>query len=416
MKQLFAYNEGKRIGTLTVDAENTYSFEYDESWDEFDLSLSMPISQKKFGNKITLSFFENLLPEGEAKRTIEFHKKIKTVYDFLDSFGQDLAGAIIVTESENVRLPGNPNEKSEMDMAEIYLAIEEKRSVIEVLSDLNPGYLSLAGAQDKFPAIYENGKFYLPKNGGATTHIVKVPIVRSGIIGSVYNEYFCMKLASAVGLNIPNCFIVEGSDNNPLYVIERYDRIISKEKVTRIHQQDFCQALGFLSSNKYEHNGGPSFKDCYELLLLETDPNKRYQFASQLLDWLCFNLLIGNNDAHAKNISLLFENKKIALAPFYDLLSTEIYAKLKRELSFQIGDRSLGINIGKNQFNLLEKNLGIKENALVKRMLELTEKILEKKDRLLKEITKEFKGASVVKKIDDFILNRIKSLKIQGIS
>lgn len=415
MKKLFAFYEGKRVGTLTVDAENTYSFEYDESWNEFDLSLSMPISQKKFGNKITLSLFENLLPEGEAKRTIEFHKKIKTVYEFLDNFGQDLAGAIVVTENENFKFSGNLNEKSEIDMAEIYLAIEEKRSVIEVISDLNPGYLSLAGAQDKFPAIYEKGKFYLPKGGGATTHIVKVPIVRSGISGSVFNEYFCMRLAFEVGLKVPNCFIVIAPHGDPLYVIERYDRIISKEKVSRVHQQDFCQALGFLSSNKYEHKGGPSFKDCYDLILTKTDSNKRYEFASQLLDWLCFNLLIGNNDAHAKNISLLFENKKIALAPFYDILSTEIYPKLNREFSFQIGDRDLGINIGKNQFNLLERKLEIKENALVNRMVKLQERVLEQKDKLLKDTLDEFKDASVAKRINDFISNRIKGLKIQGI-
>ena len=415
MKKLFAFFEGKLIGTIIKDEEDVYSFEYDEEWKEFDLSLSMPVSQKKFGNKITLSFFENLLPEGEVKKSLEFHHKIKSVYDFLDHFGQDLAGALVVSDNPNFPGQAAPLEKIEIDMGRVYQAIKDKSSVAEALSEMNPGYLSLAGAQDKFPAIYEEGRFFLPKNGGATTHIVKTPILRSGIEDSVFNEYFCMTLASKIGLNVPKCFIVKGPSNDHLFVIERYDRVKSNHEIKRIHQQDFCQALGYLSTNKYEHMEGPSFKDCFDLILTNVDPITRYQCLSQLLDWLCFNFLIGNNDAHGKNLSLLLKDNRITLAPFYDLISTEIYPKLLRKFSFKIGDRDIGHEIGKNQFNLLEKSLGIKENVLVNKIKEMGTRILENKDEILKSIAEKYGKVSTVHKINDFILRRIKGLKNQRI-
>jgi len=413
MNRLYAFFEGKLIGVLTQDEENIYSFEYDQNWNGFDLSLAMPVSQKKFGNKITLSFFENLLPEGEVKKSIELHQKIKGTFEFLDHFGHDLAGAIIVTDDLTYIHSIDPKDNLKVEMAKIYNVIEEKGSVVEAISDMNPGYLSLAGAQDKFPAIYKEGHFYLPKKGGATTHIIKTPIVRSGVTDSVFNEFFCMSLAKKVGLNVPNIFILHGK--SPLYVIERYDRVESDNLVLRIHQQDFCQALGLGSNQKYESKNGPSFKDCYDLLLNEISPSERFNSATQLLDWLCFNILIGNNDSHAKNISILFKEGKLILAPFYDLLSTEIYPKLSKDFSFFIGDRKEGNKIGKNQFNQLEEDLGIKQNALIDRMLNVQEKVLGHKKELMDSINEDFGNIKILKRIDDFILNRIKSLSKQGI-
>ena len=374
----------------------------------------MPLQKEFFGNKVTLSFFENLLPEGEVRSTIERNHQLKGTYDLLKSFGRDCAGAVMVSPNkESPFQKTEKNLKSKIQMEEIFQAIEEKRSVAEVVANHNPGYLSIAGAQDKFVSIYEKGEFFLPKNGQPTTHIVKVPIYRSGVIESVYNEYYCMKLAKRVGLNVPHCEVLNDK-KHPLFILERYDRK-TKQKVTRIHQQDFCQAQGVVSENKYESNGGPSLKDNYQLIKSNVTIAKRSKALFEYLDWISFNLLIGNNDSHSKNISFLLSNGKIELAPFYDLLCTEIYPKLKRNFSFVIGDRDGASRVGKNQLEMVDNELGLKQGTMVQRVLGMSEKLMKEKDVLAQEIMKKLPKANIPKRIADLIGKRCKSLTRQGL-
>ena len=298
-------------------------------------------------------------------------------------------------------------------MEKIFRAIEEKRSVTEVIANHNPGYLSIAGAQDKFVSIYENGKFFLPKNGLPTTHIVKVPINHSGIKESVYNEYYSMKLAKLVGLNIPHCEVL-GDERHPLYIIERYDRKRGQH-VTRIHQQHFCQAQGVVSEKKYEANGGPSLKDNYQLIKSNVTITKRSKAIFAYLDWLCFNLLIGNDDSHSKNISLLLLDGKIELAPFYDLICTAIYPRLKRNFSFKMGNRDDASRVRKNQFAMLDIDLGLKQGTFGQRALAMSDRLMQVKDGLAEEFKREFPHSKIAKRIAELIRDRCTSLHRQGL-
>jgi serine/threonine-protein kinase HipA len=373
----------------------------------------MPLQKENFGNKITLSFFENLLPEGEARDALEKSQGTKSTYDFLKKFGKDCAGAIIVSDKEESPFGrGHKKKEIKIEMSEIFKAIDEKRSVAEVIANLDPGYLSIAGAQDKFSAIFRSGEFYLPTDGLPTTHIVKVPIYRSGVKESVYNEYYCMRLARLVGLNVPECHIID-HEEHPLYITERYDRKLGKE-VKRIHQQDFCQAQGLVSEYKYEAKGGPTLRDNYQLIKSNVTISKRSKAIFNYLDWVCFNLLIGNNDSHSKNLSFLLNNGKIELAPFYDLLCTAIYPKLKKDFSFVIGDRNDASKVGKNQFEITDKGLGLKRGTMERRAIQMSEKLFAHKDVLADEIKAELPHIKIVKRISDLIEKRCKSLKRQG--
>lgn len=418
MKKLNVFYEEKVVGTLFRDEDLIYSFSYSENWlkdkTAFQLSLAMPLRKEKFGNKVTLSFFENLLPEGEARDALEKGHDLEGTYGLLENFGNDCAGAIIISANEESPFQvGEEDVKYKIEMDDIFKAIEEKRSVAEVIANLNPGYLSIAGAQDKFVAIYENGNFYLPQNGRPTTHIVKVPIYRSGVKESVYNEYYCMSLAKLVGLHVPNCEVLDDK-KHPLFIIERYDR--KKEAyVKRIHQQDFCQAQGFISEEKYEAKGGPSLKDNYNLIKTNVTVTKRTKALFDYLDWVSFNLLIGNNDSHSKNISFLLVEGKIELAPFYDLLCTAIYSKLRRNFSFKIGDRDDASRIGKKQFEDIDDQLGLKAGTMASRALLMSEKLMENKDELAKKLSEELPHAKIFKRISDLIADRCKSLGRQGL-
>lgn len=416
--KLYVYFENQKVGTLIRDEDLVYSFSYEDSWLEsktsFALSIAMPLSQKTFQNKITLSFFENLLPEGDLRTTIEKDHQIKGTFEFLENFGQDCAGAFVISKTEIEPLII----KDSMDLVEvplrtIYTAISNGKSVADVIATLDPGYLSLAGAQDKFPAVFKEGRFYLPKDGSPTTHIIKTPILREGIKESVYNEYYCMQLAQKIGLTVPPCDVLQGP--HPLFITERYDRIKIKKNIHRIHQQDFCQAQGLPSDFKYEAKGGPSISQNYELILKNVPPKKRLQNIESYLDWICFNLLIGNNDSHSKNISFLFHEGKNELAPFYDLVCTAIYPTLKKDFAFLIGDRTDFSQIGLNQFKLLETQLKIKPGTFQTRMNAVILKIKENKNAVAESIENRFPEVKIVDNISKLIDRRIKGLRQQGV-
>ena len=415
MSSLKVYFENELVGILTKHRDLTYSFDYEESWQKnsksFALSLAMPLTQRKYGNRTTLSFFENLLPEGEVRDHFERVYKVREPFDFLKKFGRDCAGAVIVTDREDYKFSGNTDDSTELDLFRLNQAIADHESVADVVSETNPGYLSLAGAQDKFPAIYRNGTFYIPNNGAPTTHIVKTPIWRSGVRDSVYNEYYCMRLAKAVGLPVPNCEIVELE--HPLFVIERYDRYNEGSETHRIHQQDFCQAQGLTSESKYEDRGGPSLKDNFDLIQAKVAVRKRTESLRLYMDWVCFNLLIGNNDSHSKNISFLLVNGRIELTPFYDLMSTALYPKLKKAFSFKIGGRDAFHQIGKNQFEDLERDVRLKKGAWLKRLVIMDNKLREAKEQLAHEMSLEYKKVKIFGQINDLISERSKGLKNQ---
>lgn len=417
MRKLNVFYKQKLVGVLAQDEQLVYSFTYDQSWltdpECFQLSLAMPLQAEPFGNKVTLSFFENLLPEAEARDALEKSHEATGTFGLLEKFGKDCAGAVIVTSESTSPFIKEQGQQMMIEMDQIYQALEERRSVAEVVAGLDPGYLSIAGAQDKFSAIYKEQKLYLPAVGNPTTHIIKVPIYRSGVKGSVYNEYFCMQLAKRVGINVPHCKVLD-HNKYPLYIIERYDRS-GGEIVSRLHQQDFCQAQGVVSENKYEIKGGPTIQDNYELIKKNVVISKRTKALFDYLDWIAFNLLIGNNDSHSKNISFLLKDGKIELAPFYDLLCTAIYPKLKKNFSFFIGQRDDMSTIGKNQFDQLDKQLGLKVGTMSARMVSMSESLLEKKENVIKEVLEQFSGAKIILQISQLIEKRCKSLKRQGL-
>lgn len=142
---------------------------------------------------------------------------------------------------------------------------------------------------------------------------------------------------------------------------------------------------------------------------------KRIHALQEFLSWISFNLLIGNNDSHSKNLSLLLVNNKNELAPFYDLLCTEIYESLDKDFSFRIGDRYNFSKIGLNQFTLLEEELGIKKGAFTQRIKNTRELILTHKDRVLEQLMDKHPLAKIPKCISALIAKRAKGLHQQGV-
>lgn len=416
MKELEVYYERHLVGRLRQSDELVLSFQYEKDWlarlERFPLSFAMPLSTQEFGNKTTLSFFENLLPEGAVLDTIQSEQKIGGTFDFLARYGSDCAGAIILSKPGQATAPSK-HRKIPIEMQRVYDAITDKHSVASAFA-AQEGYLSLAGAQDKFAAKVEGDKLFLPGGGEATTHIVKVPIQHSKIKDSVFNEYYCMKLAEKIGLPTAKTSILEGP--HPLLLVERYDRYFDQDQhVHRLHQQDFCQAQGVVSDNKYESKGGPTLKQNYLMILKEIPAKRKLASAQLYLQWICFNLIIGNHDSHSKNISFLLTGNGIEIAPFYDLLCTTIYPSLTRNFSFKIGGRDDFSRIGKNQIEILESDLGLKKGVFLNQLKNMQNSIAKHKNRLAEEMNQKYPGVKIFKRLVEEIEGRCRSLKMQGI-
>jgi serine/threonine-protein kinase HipA len=200
--------------------------------------------------------------------------------------------------------------------------------------------LSLAGAQEKIALAYIDGAWCVPLNGAPSTHILKPGYPGESRFPDIaVNEYICMQLALKLGLPVPETMLLD-IQGIPVFCIARYDRTIAeiagKASIRRIHQEDFCQALGIMSDRKYQADGGPSLVQIAALI--------REYSSSPILDipllmrMVLFQYLIGNCDAHGKNYSLLYsESGRVGLAPSYDSLSTAIYPGLSRRMSMKIG-------------------------------------------------------------------------------
>ena len=173
----------------------------------------------------------------------------------------------------------------------------------------------------------------LPLGNTPSTHIIKPEPER--FPGLVATEMLCMRLAKAVGLSVPPVTI-RSVGNKPCIVVQRYDRLVGADgKIERVHQEDFCQALGFPPERKYQQEGGPLLRDCIAML-------REWSTVAALdirdfLDGLIFNVLIGNADAHGKNYSMLYRNGERRLAPFYDLVCTLAWPELSKTPAMKIG-------------------------------------------------------------------------------
>ncbi|MEQ9448133.1 MAG: HipA domain-containing protein, partial [Rhodospirillaceae bacterium] len=184
--------------------------------------------------------------------------------------------------------------------------------------------LSLAGAQDKLAVCVQDGQISLPKNGRPTTHILK-PFIE-GLDGTVENELFCMMLAARMGLEAPSVS-KSSAGKTDFILVERYDRHVEKDgSIRKLHQEDFCQALGVPPELKYEEEGGPGVSRSQELIQEWTQRPAANRLTFQRM--LIFHYLVGNADAHAKNYALLYRDGTPDLAPLYDVVCTAAYPRL----------------------------------------------------------------------------------------
>lgn len=377
MDTLYVYFNGTFAGVLTKENKNI-SFTYDNLYakDEatLPLSASLPKQKESFSFDITEAFFQSLLPDEGIKKAIAriLQTDETNTFRLLEELGGDCAGAIYFSKKQlDCSFPlQHEYRKVNDEDAYTILSSLKKRPLYIGEEDFR---VSGAGAQSKLVACIFDNTLHLPLNGTPSTHIIKPNI--DGYENTTYNELFCMKLAKLCELDAPECFI-KTINGEPYYIVERYDRKIIGNTYTRIHQEDFCQALGILPENKYESDGGPSLEDCFNLVQkIGISGKGKIEF----LDRIIFNYLIGNTDAHGKNYSILYKNGKAELAPCYDILCTAIlfpyYNKVKMAMKLSSKKYILS-KVTRENFEKLSDISGFRKDYILKRVDAMCKKII----------------------------------------
>jgi serine/threonine-protein kinase HipA len=370
--------DGRIAGRLQLDDHGEMRFAYTPEWLADDcapaLSYSLPKRIEPFGRRECQPFFEGMLPEESQRTAIARALGISAGNDFrlLEQLGGEVAGALmLLPEGET---PPTPLERPPdvLDDQRL-LALLDRLPIRPMLAGEGGLRLSLAGAQSKLPVLLVGDAIALPAPGQATSHILKPPIPR--FEGTTENEYYCMSLARAIGLDVASVSMRSVADRSFL-LIERYDREMDGSgRLVRLHQEDFAQALGMPSQRKYASEGGPTFRDSFALVRKATTRPARDIL--KLVDAAIFNLMIGNADAHAKNFSLLHIGGVVRLAPLYDLLSTLAYPDLSAKLAMKIAKKAKLEEIEPRHWDQFAEDVGIGAPFLHRRIKELCEASLE---------------------------------------
>ncbi|SCW48230.1 serine/threonine-protein kinase HipA [Rhizobium mongolense subsp. loessense] len=380
-KVLNVWWDSRVVGQFTQDRHGDIAFMYGEAWlsdrNTPPLSASLPKRPEQFSRRECRPFFGGLLPEENQRLVAAQALGVSPGNDFalLDRLGGDVAGALQllpegeVPPDETMDARIQPTPLDDAGIVRILDALPNR----PLLAGEEGLRLSLAGAQSKVPVVVVDGRIALPLPGQPTTHILKPPIAR--FKGTTENEAFVMKLAAAIGLNVAplEARSVEG---RPFLLVERYDRVRDNLGIMRrIHQEDFCQALGVPPESKYASEGGPTFKDCFELLRRVSA--RPAADIAKLLDAAIFNLIVGNADAHGKNYSILYDDQGPRIAPLYDLLSTVLYPDLSSKMAMRIGKGATIAEIDAEGWQVFAKDVGVGLALVRRRVAELCGAIMQ---------------------------------------
>lgn len=404
------------VGTLGL-VNGRLCFEYAPEWlqrpKQMPLSCSLPLQTDPFDDHIARPFFAGLLPEGKMRQLIaqQLHVSGQNEFALLKHLGGECAGAVTFLE-QGTGLPESPHGDDVQWLTdEELVAILDELPHRPMLAGKDGLRLSLAGAQDKLPVIFDGVRIGLPLNGTPSSHILK-PAMQA-IEASVTNEGFCMALAEAMQLKPASALMHKVGDHEFL-LVERYDRLVdSQGDRQRLHQEDFCQALGVVSEMKYQNEGGPNLAQCFDLVRRLTRPSAPHVL--RLLDYVIFNALIGNHDAHGKNFSLLYSAKGPVLSPFYDTLSTAVYPKLALKMAMKIGGKYKFTEVYARHWEQFAQEAGLAKSQSKKRILDLAKSLPVAARQLQADPKKGFAQQKLVKQIVELIEQRC-TLTIERLS
>ena len=375
---LVAILENTVAGTVTRDARGRLRFDYADDYQHAlnatPLSVSMPPQVRSHRDREIDPWLWGLLPDNDAvlSRWARQFQVARAPFALLATpIGEDCAGAVRFASPDHVNdalsRSGEVAWITEDDVAALLRDLIEDSTTW--LGRNFTGQFSLAGAQAKTALLFRDGQWGIPSGATPTTHILKPAV--AGLDDHDLNEHLCLDAARRVGLLAARTRVAQFGDQSAI-VVDRYDRVEGDAGVTRIHQEDVCQALSVYPRDKYQNAGGPSPKDIAALLRRVMAPRDADAAVCRFADALIWNWLIGGTDAHAKNYSLLLAGDQVRFAPIYDVASALPYGMHEKKLrmAMKLGS-SYDVFPHHNSWPRAARDLGLKVDTLIDRVREL---------------------------------------------
>jgi serine/threonine-protein kinase HipA len=329
---LNVFLNGRLVGVLRRESNGAIDFRYDRHWLAWEsaltVSLSLPLREDRYVGAPVINVFDNLLPDSDVIRR-RLAERVGAggtdAYSLLAVLGHDCVGALQFLPDGIDPGPAGKIVGKPVDETEIANIIQNLAAAPLGMGEDEDFRISIAGAQEKTALLRRDGKWYKPMGSTATTHILKPQIGRlpNGIdlSNSVENEFLCLKLLSALGVPAADAEIADFGGRRTL-IVERFDRLWTGDnRLLRLPQEDFCQALSVPPTRKYQSENGPGMKDILQLLKGSDVPD------DDLATFMRANIafwLLGATDGHAKNFSVfLTSGGRFRMTPLYDVLSAQ---------------------------------------------------------------------------------------------
>jgi serine/threonine-protein kinase HipA len=374
------YLREARVGTLESD-RGRLAFRYHEDVVEdhsiHPLSVRLPKRTEPFDDAVARAFFENLLPESQFRRLVARALDLspENTAGLLGAIGGECAGAVSVWPQGESHAAKPRYRAITVEWLHSVFAPEDAVSLAHAQEEAR---LSLAGVEEKLALRRDGDRWSLPLGGSPSSHILKRP--PSAYPSLAENELYCMRLARSAGLEAVDAELLDAGEGLRLFATRRFDRVIGGDgNIVRRHQEDFCQALGAGPGQKYESEGGPSLGQAARVI--REVSSLPVADLAHLVRWTAFNYLIGNEDAHGKNLALLYDAVgAIRLAPFYDLLCTDAYKGLKRKAAMKIGGEYRHRFVGRDNWARLATDIELPPRAVSRYLRETADNVREAVD------------------------------------
>ena len=310
------------VGILQ-EVDGLWSFEYATDWlgnpRGYALSPHLPLTAETLldgaSKRPVQWYFDNLLPEEGQRILLAGDAKLDAAdaFGLLACYGAESAGSVTLLPPEAAPHMAEPLRPLPDDALEARIRQLPKAPLTHAAIKR----MSLAGAQHKLAVVLQDDALFEPAGATPSTHILKPDHPDEDYPHSVINEWFVMRLARRLGLDVPE--VHRRYVPSPVYLVDRFDRVPDGQGWQRRHVIDACQLLGLDRSFKYSQGSMES------LAALANACRSPAVARARLFGWLVFNVLVGNGDAHLKNLSFLVSHEGVQLAPFYDLLSVATY-------------------------------------------------------------------------------------------
>lgn len=391
-RQLLVRINDATVGTLSTQ-DDIWRFAYAPEWiaspKAFALAPGLPLSTAAYIDGATQRpvqwYFDNLLPEEQLRSVLAKEAQIDEAdaFGMLGYFGAESAGSLVLAAPDAIAAATG---LQPLPLPELNVRIRNLPRA--TLTQKSPKRMSLAGAQHKMVVVYRNEQLFEPLPGTPSTHILKPDSQSADYPHSVINEYFSMRLAAAVGLNVPAVHRLYAPE--PAYIVERFDRRTGPDGSTqRLHIIDTCQLLAKSRAFKYEQATLGTLVQAVEQCTAKAATRL------QLYRWLVFNYLLGNGDNHLKNISFLISHEGIQLAPAYDLLCTAVYDTRsfsespvwpKTQLALSLGQATQFEHVNRAVMLQAGADLGLSKGTATRELDKMLRTLPEHADRLIAAI------------------------------